>query len=493
MKDNLRVRASHVNRGTSIPRGDLRTGKSGRQLRHPKLRMEARAENVTPYGGLSLAAALARRLRIPRELDRSLKLLRSHRPFTESDHVLTHAYNLFSGGMCIEDIATLQASEPVRRLLGTKRIPDPTTAGDFLRRFQADDLDDLDGAIDRVQAEVWRSLSGRRKQPLGIVDIDSHVRPVYGAKKEGADFSYKGGWAYHPLLISLAGSNECLRLVNRPGNVASSQDAEKHLGAIFSLLRNRFRRVVVRGDSAFFAQKIFDVCEENDAFFAVVAPSNEALRALADDLPEPAWKKFVPRTQRQNKPKRRRKRRLERRRRKARARGKRDLRLRRQWIADVDYRPARSKRTYRLIIRRQRIDETRQGQLFELWRYRFALTNIRDQSAQHVLDLTYERCDQENMIEQLSNGIAGMRMPTGSLLANAAYLRCARLAHNMKGWLAALALPPETGRWEWKRFRLAFVYVAARVVLKARQVRVILATSHRFHEAILTANARLQT
>lgn len=493
MKDNLHVRASHVNRGTSIPREELRTGKSGRQFRHPRLLMEARAENVTPYGGLSLAASLARRLRIPQELDRSLTLLQSHRPFTESDHVLTHAYNLFTGGMCIEDIATLQASEPIRRLLGAKRIPDPTTAGDFLRRFQADDLDDLDGVIDRVQAEVWRSRFGRRKQPLGVVDIDSHVKQVYGAKKEGADFSYKGGWAYHPLLISLAGSNECLRLINRPGNVVSSEGAEKHLEAVFPLLKSRFRRVVVRGDSAFFAQKIFDACEKNDAFFAIVAPSNRAFLSLADELPKSAWSKFVPRVHRQGKPKRRRKRRLERRRRKARARGKRDLRLRRQWIAEVDYRPARSKHTYRLIIRRQRIDETRQGQLFELWRYRFALTNIRDQSAQQVLDLTYERCDQENMIEQLSNGIAGMRMPTGSLLANAAYLRCARIAHNMKCWLAALALPPETARWEWKRFRLAFVYVAARVVLKARQVRVTLATSHRFYDDILFANQRLQT
>lgn len=493
MKDNARVRASHVNQGTSIARGGLRRGRSGRQLGHPKLALEARAENLTPYGGLALAASLARRLRIPQELDRSLRLLHSHRPYTESDHVLTHAYNLFIGGMCIEDIATLQLSEPVQRILGATRIPDPTTAGDFLRRFQPGDLDDLDDAIDRVQAAVWRSSSGRRKHPFGIVDIDSHIKPVYGAKKEGADFSYKGSWAYHPLLISLAGSNECLRLINRPGNVASSQDAESHLGAVFPLLKSRFRRVIVRGDSAFFAQKIFDVCEANDALFAVVAPADRAYLKIADDLPESAWKTFVARTKRQGKPKRRRKRRRERRQRKAREQGKRDLRLRRQWIAEVDYQPARSKRTYRLIIRRQRIDETQQGQLFDLWRYRFVLTNIRDRSAQSVLDLTYERCDQENMIEQLSNGIAGMRMPTGSLLANAAYLRCARLAHNMKGWLAALALPHETGRWEWKRFRLAFVYIAARVVLKARQVRVILATSHRFHKNILIANARLQT
>ena len=66
----------------------------------------------------SLAAAVVAQLGVDRALDEALDLLQSHRPFTESDHVLTHVYNLFVGGTCIEDIGHLQASEPVRRMLG---------------------------------------------------------------------------------------------------------------------------------------------------------------------------------------------------------------------------------------------------------------------------------------------------------------------------------------------------------------------------------------
>ena len=97
------------------------------------------------------------------------------------------------------------------------------------------------------------------------------------------------------------------------------------------------------------------------------------------------------------------------------------------------------------------------------------------------------------LIEQLQNGLAGLRMPTGELLSNAAFLRCARLAHNLKSWLAQLALPDEVARWEWKRFRHAFVYDAATVIRRARQIWVRLADSHRYHGDLVRAHVRLQT
>lgn len=492
------IRASHVNQGTSIPRSQLRSSEtSGRVFRHPKLHVSEERGEATAYGGLSLAVAVVRQLGVERALGQALDLLQSHRPFTESDHVLTHVYNLFVGGTCIEDIGHLQASEPVRRMLGAARIPDPTTAGDFLRRFDPDSLCALDGAIDAGQEGVWRRRYGRKKADRAIVDLDSHVHPVYGDQKEGADFSYKGPLAYHPLVISLAETQECLRLINRPGNTPSAEGAEAHLEELFPWLLRRFRKVVVRGDAAFCNQKIFDACEAHGQSFAVVSPAQSNFEALADALPESAWKPYRGPGQRARSASRRsrlRRRRPNLRRRLARQRGKHDLKLERQWIAEIPYQPQRSSRTFRLVIRRQRIEEHHQGELFELWRYLYVMTNLpRSTSTQEAVDLTYQRCDQENVIEQLQHGIAGMRMPTGELLSNAAFLTCARLAHNLKAWLAQLVLPRETMRWEWKRFRHAFVYVAARVLRQSRQIHVRIAASHRTAPTIVQAHARLQT
>ena len=496
MKYRNRVpRASHVNEGTGSK--DLETPTTGKTgvMRHPTLHLAEDDGITTAYGGLALAAGLVQRLGLAKVLADGLKLLRTRRPFSEADHVLTHVYNLYIGGGCIEDIGYLQGSESVRRLLGAERLPDPTTAGDFLRRFGKAELEQLDGCIDEGQRRVWKQRYGKRKQELALVDLDSHVRPVYGAKKEGADFSYKGTWAYHPLVITLAGTQEILRLVNRPGNVASSEDAEVHLASVMPMLCDRFRRVVVRGDSAFCDHHIIETCEQFGQFFAIVMAGYPNVQGLAESVPERSWRPFVPRPVRERKPvprESRRKKRKERRRAKALARRKRDLHLVRQWVTKIPYQPSRCDRSYRLIIRRQLIEETdNQGQLFERYRYRFAFSNIDDASPQDILDLTYGRCDQENIVEQLQNGVAAMRMPTGELLANAAFLTCARLAHNFKSWLAQLALPPETMRWEWKRFRLAFLYIAATVVHHARQVVVRLARSHRFHEQVVLAHQRL--
>ena len=495
-KHTAPVRASHVNQGTSIVRSALGSPSTrGRVFRHPKLQVSPERGESTAYGGLSLAAALIRSLGIPEMLDERLQLLRSHRPFTESDHVLTHVYNLFVGGTCIEDIGSLQGSEPVRRMLGAARIPDPTTAGDFLRRFDAPSLHALDVAIDQGQEAVWRRRYGRKKAARALVDLDSHVHPVYGDQKEGADFSYKGSLAYHPLVISLAETQECLRLINRPGNTASAEDSEKHLDELFPMLLRRFRQVIIRGDSAFCRQPIFEVCEAHGQFFAVVSPAQKNFEGLAETIPESAWKPYRGPGGRVHRPPpaSRRKRRPNLRRRLARKRGKYDLQLERQWVAEIPYQPTRSDQVYRLVIRRQRIEVHDQGELFELWRYRYAMTNLpQTTSAQEAMDLTYQRCDQENVIEQLQHGVAGMRMPTGGLESNAAFLTCARLAHNLKAWLAQLALPLETMRWEWKRFRHAFVYVAARVLRKSRQIHVEIAASHRTAKTLLQAHARLQ-
>ena len=189
----------------------------------------------------------------------------------------------------------------------------------------------------------------------------------------------------------------------------------------------------------------------------------------------------------------RRKRGPNRRRQRARARNKRDLQLKKHWIAEIAYQPNRSQKPYRLIARYQEIEEHEQGHLFMLTRFRFALSNLPSSvSAEEVIDLTYQRCDQENLIEQLQHGVTAMRMPTGGMHSNAAFGTCARLAHNLKPWLAQLALPMETMRWEWKRFRRAFVYCAARVVHTGRQVRVHFADSHRFADTILAAHMRLE-
>jgi hypothetical protein len=466
----------------------------------PKVDIEVdQRSDVTPYGGLALFSGIVKRFRVAERLDDAVRVLKVHLPFHESDHILAIAANLFVGGTCIEDQANLQQSEAVCRLLGAVRVPDPTTAGDFLRRFDGPSLAALRRAHEQIGADVGRVLGRQRgKLPLATVDLDGHTKPVYGVKKEGADFNYKLQWSYHPLLVSLAQTGECLAIRNRPGNQRSSEGAAQVLDEVLPQLRERAAEVLVRGDSDFDRQDLRDICKKHGAYVAIVGREHTGRPEIAKAIPETAYRPFRPRAwravdERCRKPgmkARRRKPNL--RRKRARERDYKELRLVEQEVAEVPYHPAGSSHTYRLIVRRQLI-ENHQGQrhLFDQHRYRYVVTD-RPGPAEEVLDETYLRCDQENVIQQLGTGLAAWRMPVAEFDGNSAWLEIARLAWNIAKWLALLALPDETTRWEWKRFRLAFVFVAAQVLRRSRQVTLRISASHRWHRLFVAALERLQ-
>lgn len=470
-------------------------------MRHPLLHLESdpRGE-ITHYGGLVLAQQFVRRFGVAKRIDESLELFKRHAPYHESDHVLALAYTLYTDGTCLEDQAGLQGSEAVRRLVGACRIPDPTTAGDFLRRFRAaQDVGQLSAVTDEVEEAVWSKLSRkvrrqRKKHEYALVDLDGHIKPLYGVQKEGADFSYDKRWSYQPLVVTLGGSGECLKVVNQPGSARSSDAAAKALEDVLPLVKRHFQNAIVRGDTDFDRSDVFNAAIDAGAYFAIGGRLHPNRAALAQAIGAARWKPFVPRADREQRPARH-GRTANCRQQKAAARGYRTLRTVKQWVSEIAYQPAGLDCACRMIVRRVLIEQTDgQGALFEHYRYRLVLTNLpRSYTAGQIVDISYQRCDQENVIEQFGHGIAGWRMPVAEFIGNSAWLEIARLAWNLGKWIAQLALPGEVVRWEWKRFRRHFVYIAAKVLKTGRRLVVRLAGSHRYLPDILTAHARLQT
>lgn len=472
-------------------------------MRHPLLHLESdpRGE-ITHYGGLVLAQQFVRRFKVAQQLDNALRLFKRHAPYHESDHVLALAYTLYVDGRCLEDQGVLQGSEAVRRMIGACRIPDPTTAGDFLRRFRtAGDVAQLSRVIDEVEEAVWSKLPGRvrrrrKKHEFALVDLDGHIKPLYGVQKEGADFSYDGRWSYQPLVVSLAGSAECLKVVNQPGSARSSDAAAAALKEVLPRVLRHFRGAVVRGDTDFDRADVFNAAIEQGAYFAIGGRLHANRAALVERIAEEDWKPFMPRAEREaRRGASRHGRTPNYRRQKAAERHFRTLSTITQWLSEIEYHPQGLTSPCRMIVRRVLVEQRDgQGELFYHFRYRLVLTNLpRSYTAREIVDLTYQRCDQENVIEQLGQGIAGWRMPVAEFMGNSAWLEMARLAWNLGKWIAQISLPGEVVRWEWKRFRRHFVYIAAKVLKLGRSWVVRLAGSHRFLPDILTAHARLQT
>ena len=105
-------------------------------------------------GGIGAIHLMVKRLGLVEELDEAVQLLKRHLPYHESDHVLNIAYNALLGGIRLEDIELRRNDEVFLNALGAQRIPDPTTSGDFTRRFDESSIEGLMEAINRVRQRV---------------------------------------------------------------------------------------------------------------------------------------------------------------------------------------------------------------------------------------------------------------------------------------------------------------------------------------------------
>lgn len=401
-------------------------------------------------GGIGMIHQLAGRTGLIDAIDRDVHRLKAHLPYHESDHVLNIAYNVMAGGTCLEDIELRRNDEHYLDALGAQTIPDPTTAGDFCRRFKTDaQLGELMESFNAARLNVWRQQSPDFFKQA-IIDADGTLASTFGQCKQGMDVSYKGAWGYHPLLISLANTKEPLYLVNRPGNRPSHEQADVYLDKAAALCRGAgFESILLRGDTDFTQTwKLDEWDEAGDVRFIFGADARRSTIARAESLPENAWQRldrparYEVQTTRRTRPQNVKERIV-------RERGYKNFILQWEDVAEFDYQPVKCKRAYRMIVLRKKIAVERgQERLFEEYRYFFYITNDRESSAEDIVFSANDRCDQENLIEQLKNGVRAMRNPLDNLHSNWAYMVMCSLAWTLKAWTALLlAVSP---RWRDK-------------------------------------------
>src|SRR5213076_1096092 len=131
------------------------------------------------------------------------------------------------------------------------RIPDPTTAGDFCRRFTKDSIQTLLDVIDDTRLRVWTGQPAAFFEQA-ILDMDGFLVETTGQCKQGMDIAYDGTWGYHALVLTLANTGEVMGLVNRPANRPSHEGAAAEVDrALPVCFRGGFRQVLLPGDTDF--------------------------------------------------------------------------------------------------------------------------------------------------------------------------------------------------------------------------------------------------
>lgn len=399
-----------------------------------------------PYGGLGVMHDLARRVGLVRALDDRLQILRQHRPYFDSDHVLNLAYNTLCGGQVLEDIEIRRNDAVFLDALGARSIPDPTTAGDYCRRFDSDDVQRLMSIVNDVRASVWQQQPAEFTEQTARIDADGTLVTTTGECKQGMDISYKGDWGYHPLLVSLANTGEPLFVVNRPGNRPSAEGAEHYFDKAIELCRRGgFEDILLRGDTDFSLTRHFDRWTADGVRFVFGYDAHKNLVNKAVHIGDDDYVELVRRAEQQfanvkrrTKPPRVKQQVVE-------QRGFRNIRLVSEHLAEFQYTPSKAKKSVRIIALRKETREENKQFTMLLDRYHFYVTNDPTLTMEEVVWEANNRCNQENLIEQLKNGARALRAPLNTLEANWAYMVITALAWTLKAWFA-LCLPVRP-RW----------------------------------------------
>jgi hypothetical protein len=436
-------------------------------------------------GGLGVVQQLVKQLRLAESINRGCPIFKLHLPYSEADHVLNIAYNIMAGGTCLEHLEVRRTDEAYLNAVGAQRIPDPTTAGDFCRRFTAWDVFALMESFHEARLQVWR------QQPdsffdLAEIEADGTLVETDGEQKAGIGINHKGQWGYHPLIVTLANTREVLYLVNRSGNRPSHERAFAYVDRSIDLCRRAgFRKIRLRGDTDFSQTRHWDRWHEQGVEFVFGMDAQPNLVRIAETLPDSAWKEL----QRPQPPhKKRRARRPNYKQQIVVEKEYPNKQLQKEFVAEFDYSPSACRHTYRLVVLRKQVAVTKGRQkLFDDSPFYFYITNITAQELAPcgVVRQSNKRCDQENILGDLKQ-MGALSAPLNTLVSNWAYMVMASLAWNLKAWLA-LSLPepePEQNettqqtrtqrqqllRMSFQKFRQTILLLPAQIVRTARRL-----------------------
>lgn len=407
------------------------------------------AVTMSNHAGIILLREFAQRLGVEALLNQ-LQIKQRERGYSEADSILSPVWSQILGGDCLSDLNVLRGDPGTKELLGLETIIAPTTAGDFLRKFNIGDITQFRSILGELAARVrpWQ-MSG-----TVTLDMDSSIYEQCSTCKEGSRKAYDGRVGYAPLFCFWAEEQELLMTHLMSGNRNPAGKLEWFLAQVLRLVPPG-RQLKMRGDSGFYHWKFIERLEANRITYAITADQTPQLLARVEALPERNWKRFGQGSAAQ--------------------------------YTEFQYAPDRQS-SHRYVVKRERRKNKKDG---EYWHYYVVVTNDLRSSARQVLRWALKRCGVENLIKEHKSGFGLEKLPTNKFHANWAWLLIGQLAFNLVAWFKRLILPERYQTAQIKTIRHHLLNVAGKIVSSARQRFLVLSDESFFQDVWTFALNRL--
>lgn len=399
-----------------------------------------RKEQLTSHAGTVLLHDFAQRLGVARLLDEELEVKARERGYGEGQAIGGLVYNLILGGEHLSDLDVLRGDRGTQELMAAEAVLAPTTAGEFLRKFDLGAVQDLQ----RVHQQLQQRVRPHQQATTCTIDLDSSIYEQASAHKEGSTKAYNGEVGYHPLFAFWAEEGELLFSHLRRGSAHTARNVRWFLRQMRKRVPDAASKKL-RADSGFYRKAVVEWCEAEGFTFTLTADQTAPLLEAITALPERCWRPLP------------------------------DYEL--AEVAELRYRPTGWTQPYRYVVKRE-VAETKAGELY--WRYHATVTNEEGRSAREVVVWHLQHAAMENAIKEHKSGFGLEKLPTQKFHANWAYLLIGQLAFNLVAWFKRLVLPPSYQRATIKTIRHHLLNLAGKIVHTARRCFLMISNHYRY-------------
>ena len=395
-------------------------------------------ETLVADAGLIVPATLMVRLGLEALINQTVRLVGRVGGAGPGRKVLTLVAAILAGGSHIDHANKLRAGATEAVL--PFRVMAPSTLGTFLRAFTFGHIRQFDAVIAETIRRAWSAGAGPGNEAVTI-DLDSTICEVHGKAKHGAAYGYTKVFGYHPILATRADTGEVLHARLRKGS--SQRGAKRFVEDLIARVRRAGAtgQLTVRADGGFWNYALIDTLVRLGVRWSVTVRINKQIRAGIDAIAETAWTSITYPDGGEAQ------------------------------VAETVYvtGQGRHRRELRLVVRRTRLTDADQRRLWPDWRHHAFITNV--PLATVAVDAFHrDHATVELAIRDLKEGAGLEHCPSGRFFANAAWLGCAVLAHNLIRWTARLGdLHPDDQLTVAHTIRTRLLALPGRLVNRSRQ------------------------